>query len=514
MSDSEKKTGHLTKYILKYNSNNLIQEMCVERRITGEKEKSKPHKTILMVGATGTGKSTLINAIVNYMLGVEFNDRIWCEIIETKENQTDSQTKTVTVYDMHAEEHPFSLTVIDTPGYGSTEGIKEDFKTAETLNELFKSNDGVHEIDVVCLVVSSANVRLTQEQLYIFDAILSLFGKDMEKNITVLITRSPNRPINAIKAIKESNVKCAKRADGEPVYFRFDYSYCEAMNENFEDEEYEEEYEKSWNLSQKNMKSFFAFLEKVTTTDLTLTVSVLGNRKQLISCINKFKMQIEEKEKQKNILKLAKTALEQHEKEKKDNNDFEYEVDEPYKEKVLIESSWWHLNKEATCCSVCEENCHYPGCWWVRDLRWCSVMSDDGKCTLCTRRCNYTEHVKEGKMYILKTRKVKKTYEDLKKKYEKELGEKMSLKNCLEKDIENNEKEKARLVEQSYQCVLILEKDALKSETVSTLLHLDFLIEKMKETNNKERVDKLEDIKKKCEDACKGLLDYVRPHFE
>ncbi len=21
-----------------------------------------------------------------------------------------------------------------------------------------------------------------------------------------------------------------------------------------------------------------------------------------------------------------------------------------------------------TCCTVCEENSHYPGCWWVRDF--------------------------------------------------------------------------------------------------------------------------------------------------
>uniref|UniRef100_A0A3B1JAY1 AIG1-type G domain-containing protein n=1 Tax=Astyanax mexicanus TaxID=7994 RepID=A0A3B1JAY1_ASTMX len=494
--------GLVTRYIP--NSKTQVMVNGLKREVIGESGTRKPHKTILMVGATGTGKSTLINAMVNYMLGVEFSDRIWCEIIETKENQTDSHTKTVTVYDVHAEENPFSLTVIDTPGYGGIEGIKEDLKITQSLYELFKSKDGIHEIDVACLVVSASTTRLTNTQRYVFDAILSLFGKDMEKNITVLITRSPKKPINAIKAIKEANIKCAKETDGEPVYFRFDYSYCEAMNENFGDEEYEEEYKESWNLSQKNMMSFFAHLTNRTIQNVSLRVTetVANYRKKLMESITHVKEQIEEKEKQKTELEQAKTALEQHEKEKKDSNDFEYDVDESYKEKVPIESKWWHLSKEATCCSVCKENCHYPGCWWARNLWWCSVMSD-GKCTVCTRRCDYTEHVKEGKMYELRTWKVKKTYEDLKKKYEKELGEKMSLINKLETEIEEKEGEKNRLLEECYDCTMRLEALFNFMHCVY-LCHLDFLIEKMKEIGKTERVMTLEEIKKKSEAENKG----------
>ncbi|KAG7335459.1 hypothetical protein KOW79_000152 [Hemibagrus wyckioides] len=75
-----------------------------------------------MVGETGVGKTTLINSMVNYMLGVESKDRIWFEVIETKENQSQSQTSTVTVYDLFTEPCPFSLTIIDTPGFLKTEG--------------------------------------------------------------------------------------------------------------------------------------------------------------------------------------------------------------------------------------------------------------------------------------------------------------------------------------------------------------------------------------------------------
>ncbi|KAI1884397.1 hypothetical protein AGOR_G00225990 [Albula goreensis] len=70
----------------------------------GEENQSKT-RTILMMGETGTGKSTLINVMVNYILGVEWKDDIRFEIIEEEERcQTESQTTAVTVYEIYGQE--------------------------------------------------------------------------------------------------------------------------------------------------------------------------------------------------------------------------------------------------------------------------------------------------------------------------------------------------------------------------------------------------------------------------
>ncbi|XP_036419497.1 uncharacterized protein LOC118803095, partial [Colossoma macropomum] len=497
--------GSFTRYIL--NTKTIIDDDRLKRKRFGKEDKSKPHKTILLVGETGTGKSTLINAIIIYMLGVKWENRVWCEIIETKDDQTDSQTTAVTVYDVFVEESPFSLTVIDTPGYGIF--MEYDFKIAEPLHELFRSRDGVHEIDAVCFVVSAETKRLTDRQLYVFDAIFSLFGFDVERNIALLITNATHKLKHALKAITKSKIKCAKTPDGEPVYFRFDNSHCaDFQEENEDDTEYETEYHQCkdpWVKNEEAMNKFFIFLNNINSINLGLTETVLRKRKQLKAAINNLKDRITLIELRKDELKQTKAALEQFEKEKKYNNNFEFVVDEPYKVKVPIDSKWWHLSKEATCCRVCEENCHFPGCWCVRDLSWCSIMSE-GKCTVCTGKCDHTQHVKEGKIYELKTRKVKKTLKDLKKKYEKESGEKMSLMSRLESELRENEREKARLVEECYQCVVTLEEIALKSAAVSTLQHLDFLIEKVKETGNRERVQRLKELKTQAEADNPGVL--------
>lgn len=114
------------------------------------------------------------------------------------------------------------MRIIDTPGYGSTDGIEDDQQTAENLHLLFRSEKGIHEISAVCLVVKSTQNRLTDFQFYIFNAILSLFGKDIEKNIVVLITHSDGLSAeNVFTALNEAEVPCAVDDTGKPVHFMF-----------------------------------------------------------------------------------------------------------------------------------------------------------------------------------------------------------------------------------------------------------------------------------------------------
>ncbi|XP_026105069.1 uncharacterized protein LOC113076595 [Carassius auratus] len=485
--------GNPARYHLQTRTDNLNQSEPYRKIIFGERNKNKPHKIILLVGETGTGKTTLINVMINYVLCVQREDKVWFEITDDQSDRTQahSQTSSITVHEFYPQESPIHLTIIDTPGYGNTDGINHDEEIAESLHSLSKFDDWVHEIDAVCLVINATQNRLSDRQIYIFDAVQSLFGRDISDNIVLLFTHSDGmHPKNALTAVKEANIKCAVNEQNEPVFFLFNNRQSEAA-----DEEYETMKGHAWNLSFRGMKGLFKFLHTKYPKNLKRTQDVLQDRKQLEANISNLQSRAQTMELKQNELKQTQEALEKYKKDVEENKNFEYEVDVVYKEKVDIDPA---VASVAMCCTVCKENCHYPGCWWVSNLSWCEVMKDN-HCTVCTNKCHYSKHVKSAQIYETKTKKEKRTYEELKKQYEDKIGSSMSLVNCLEDKLQELENEKKNLVIDAFDCIESLQKIALKIDSVLTLLHIDLLIEKLKEINEPEKAKTLENIKKSLE---------------
>ncbi|RXN03719.1 hypothetical protein ROHU_009154 [Labeo rohita] len=473
--------------------------------------KDKKDKTILMVGETGTGKTKLINTMVNYLLGVQKEDKVWFEITDDQmtsrpehKSVVVSQTSRITVYGFYLQESPINLTIIDTPGYGDTRGIYYDNEIAVSLYSLSKTAKWIHEIDAVCLVINATQNRLSERQIYIFDAVQSLFGRDIAENIVLLLTHSDGAPPkNALTAVKEAEIKCAVNDKNQPVFFQFNNRQSEAA-----DEEYEMIQEYAWNLSFRGMEIFFQFLENTKPKTLKMTQHVLRLRTQLEANISNLHSRVHLTELKQNMLKQTQEALDEDKKKVKENRNFKYQVDVPYKEKVNINSELWYLTKEATCCTVCEENCHYPGCWWAKDLSWCSVMRKN-YCTVCTNKCHYSKHIKEAKIYVTKTKRESKTYDNLKKEYDTKIRDGQSLVKKLEEELQELEKEKKKLVIEAYDCVETLEKIALNTDSLITLQHIDDLIENLKEINECDKAEKLENIKKRAEGK-HGALGYKK----
>ncbi|XP_058620584.1 uncharacterized protein LOC131532811 [Onychostoma macrolepis] len=476
--------GNPARYHLQTKTDNLDQSKPYREIAFGNRNRNKPHKSILLVGETGTGKTTLINAMINYMLGVQREDKVWFEITDDQSDRTSvhSQTSSITVYGFYPQESPIHLTIIDTPGYGDTRGVELDKQIAASLLSLSKSAEVIPEIHAVCLVIKATQNRLSDRQIYIFDAVQSLFGRDITENTVLLFTHSNGAPPkNALTAVKEAKLKCAVNDNKQPVFFLFNNCQSDAA-----DEQYEMIQEQSWDRSFKEIAGLFKFLNNITPKTLQMTQDVLQKREQLEANICNLQLRVEVMELKQNELKQTQEALEQNKEFVKKN--FEYEVEVPYKAKIDINPE---LAEKATCCTVCEENCHYPGCWWATDLSWCSAMTNN-HCTVCTNKCHYSKHIKEAKIYATRTKREKRTYEDLKKKYDDKFDYGVS----LAKELRQLEIEKVKLVMEAFHCVETLQKIALNTDSLVTLLHVDSLIEKLKEINEPEKAKTLENIKK------------------
>uniref|UniRef100_A0A4W6BRB0 AIG1-type G domain-containing protein n=1 Tax=Lates calcarifer TaxID=8187 RepID=A0A4W6BRB0_LATCA len=207
--------GNPPVYLLKLKPAGVGQ---VNKKVFGSAPTGKQsNKTIMVVGATGSGKTTLINGMINYILGVDWEDNWRFKLINEETNKTQACSQTWF-------QVPYSLTIIDTPGFGDTRGIKQDKEITEKIRQFFSVNGGIDSIDAVCFVVQSALARLTHTQRYIFEAILSIFGKDIASNIIVLVTFADGKSPPVLEAIKAANIPCATKEDGSILNFKFNNS--------------------------------------------------------------------------------------------------------------------------------------------------------------------------------------------------------------------------------------------------------------------------------------------------
>ena len=84
----------------------------------------KPERVLMVLGATGVGKSTMINGLTNYVLGVKFSDTFRYKVVtdEGSGSQAHSQTKTITAYTFYPTILPYTLTPL---GFATLEESQE-----------------------------------------------------------------------------------------------------------------------------------------------------------------------------------------------------------------------------------------------------------------------------------------------------------------------------------------------------------------------------------------------------
>ena len=143
----------------------------------------------MVVGQTGNGKTTLLNAFLNYLLGVKYEDNFRFRLIHRDFgiSKALSQTRDVNLYYIRPliNNYPV-ITVIDTPGFGDTGGIEKDKLISDKIAEKFRKS--ITHINAICFVAQSTNSKLTINQKYIFNSIMDLFSEDIKENFIYMFT--------------------------------------------------------------------------------------------------------------------------------------------------------------------------------------------------------------------------------------------------------------------------------------------------------------------------------------
>uniref|UniRef100_A0A914X5Q2 DOMON domain-containing protein n=1 Tax=Plectus sambesii TaxID=2011161 RepID=A0A914X5Q2_9BILA len=168
-------------------------------------------KVMLLVGGTGSGKSTFVNALANYLYEVDFSDPFRFQLITAKDEEEEagtteagkSKTKIISAYELNNTRLRYRLTIVDTPGFGDTEGIERDKTTVDYVGKWFEQNDqhGLKTIDAICIVIKGTETRTTEEVKHKLHSVHSLFDRNFTPNIMTVFTFCDVSKPPALKAL-------------------------------------------------------------------------------------------------------------------------------------------------------------------------------------------------------------------------------------------------------------------------------------------------------------------------
>ena len=448
-------------------------------------------KVIILVGATGTGKSTLINGITNYILGVDWNDNYRFKLIveESNQSQIHSQTSWITAYSFHpmrGSKISHAITIIDTPGFGDTRGIDRDKEIISQIKEYFSLHPpvGIDQLHAVVFVTQSSLARLTPTQRYIFDSILAVFGKDIANNIHMMTTFADGKKPPVLKAVEGAGVPyvATYKVNNSAMYT----DNTDMFGEMF------------WKMGYESFAKFFSGIANAEPTSLQLTKEVLKERQRLETVIKGLQPQIQNGLSKIDEIQQERKTLEMRESEVLANKEFTYRVNMTKQKKIDLQCGEYVTN-----CLTCNCTCHFP-CHIPNDAdkyRCWAMDSDsiDSRCRICDGKCSWKVHVNNPYRFELYTEEVEKTSADLKKKYEKALeGRKgvHAIIECMENQLKQSHRQVIQNIREARHCLERLQEIALKPNPLSEVEYIDLLIESEKSEAKKGFKNRIQALEK------------------
>lgn len=471
----------------------------------------KPTRVFMAVGATGAGKSTLINGMVNYLMGVKFEDDCRFKLItdEVAQSQAHSQTQKITSYTIYwHEESPvdYNMIIVDTPGFGDTRGIERDKQITAQIQDFFslQRDAGIDQIHGIGFVTQSSLARLTQTQKYIFDSVLAVFGKDIENNIFIMATFADGNEPAVKGAIKEAKIPYCN-------FLQFNNEYLFASNTNF--------CVPFWQMAYESFKDFFTHFTRTETVSLQITRAVLNERQSLESIVAGLQKRIKNGIAKIDELNQEEQVLRAHEADILKNKDFTYKVTIAKHKKVDISGQGRYVTNCRKCNFTCHKSCVYAS---DDDKHKCSAMdsrgASDASCRVCPGQCHWTLHNNNPYYFETYEEEETRTSDDLKKRFQDATAKKSGVHGMvakLEKELEVLYNEVFLNIQQVRKCLQRLGEIALKPNPLTDADYIGLLIQAEKNDMKPgylKRIEYLSEVKEQAELMADFRDDEVEKH--
>ena len=401
---------------------------------------------------------------------------------------------------------PYTLTIVDTPGFGDTRGIKQDEKITEQIRTFFNTSgtEGIDHIDAICFLAQAGIPRLTHTQRYVFDRILSMFGRDIQNNISVLFTFADGQKPQALSALCEAGI-----LNEAGVYFKFNNSALFADNsEHNADEKFDKMF---WTMGVKSFEKYFKSLNANESRSLVLTKEVLQERAQLEVRVSGLQDKINSGINTLSRFQQEQRIFNQHAVDINANRNFKYTVNEERRVKVPLQTGTFVTN-----CTTCNYTCHYP-CSIPRseDKESCAAMTN-GNCHECPNSCHWSRHVND--QYRMETEyvQVEKEYDSKKTLYQKAVEGQTNVEaliSQLKDEFNDTQNSVLTFVAEMQRGLQRLSEIALKKDPLQQVDYLNLLIQSEEMQGRPGFMERIRSLKE-TRDRAEQINKMTRPDYD
>lgn len=318
--------------------------------------------TILLLGQTGSGKSSFLNLLGNFptvmqhgqeAVAGKMSDFRNLEFENDLNDRKVSQTSEATVYQV--DMGPLSLKIVDTPGFGDTRGRAFDEKHTKLIVDCVKK---LGQVNAIAFVISGRESRVTAQLKYVLMEVCAILPKTAKNNIVAIFTNT-NSPLYLSFDIKALNDMVEHPVEPDrQIFIENPYVLWERCKQNkgkVDDAALQMDLVKAFKDAGENLAKLFAAMLTMPTLNTTEFEKLYNLRQAIESSTMKILAELEwaqeeqkKLEQQKREIELAQTEEDMHKHYKKEFRG----------KRWVFENS----NGHGTFCGVkdCHSNCHAP----------------------------------------------------------------------------------------------------------------------------------------------------------